>query len=522
MKKFSIYLLCLCMMLGMLPASASTEQVSAAPQSKAAVQSRLSSQYIITVPDSVVIDKNGAGQISVVASNLDLPWSAQLSVQVSSNNYRNNTWYLKHQSANLQLRYSMQYNNAAVTSGDTILSFRSGENASSNVSSLLNLKMLDTASISGRYSDQLTFMCAVETAVELPIAWDCSDSPDGLVRATAPDGGLRGYKISEWHGPMSELIGLGYSLTIDGATNAWPLEQGVNLVALTEDIYTVYIGDLHAILLISTADNTQVTIEGRTVCLPEAGAYVTNYKYNGAPKIDAKFVVGITDFHTPVEIQDSWTQIAAAVDNGTYASKYHVGDYKPLTLSTGEVVYMQIVGMDVDKTTTGETAALSWLSMDCLNTTHSMNSTETKANGWAASGMRSWLQSTVYSTLPSNVKRNIVTVQKTYYDDTTKRTLTCNDTLWIPSVREVAGDAQNAQYDAEGWGTYESSGAIYGYCADAAVKQKSHQGTPEWWWLRTAFSLPSSDFQDISNQGFVMKGSNRATYPLSVVLGFCM
>jgi hypothetical protein len=416
----------------------------------------------------------------------------------------------------------MKYNNAAVISGDTILSLRSGENTSSTASSLLNLKILDPASISGIYSDNLTFLCKIETSAELPIAWDCTDSPDGLVRATAPDGGLRGYKISEWHGPMSELNGLGYSLTVDGDTNAWPLEQGVNMISLTNDIYTVYIGDLHAIVMISTADNTQVTIGGRTICFPEAGAYVTNYKYNGAPKIDAQFVVGITDYYQPVEIKDSWDQIAAAVDNGTYASKYHVGDYKPLTLSTGEVVYMQIVGMDVDKTSTGETAALSWLSVDCINATHGMNNTDTKANGWAVSGMRTWLQNDVYWTLPANVRRNIVTVQKTYYDATTQSTLTCNDTLWIPSAREVVGDAQNEQYDLEGWGAAENSGAIYGYCADSAVKQKYHQGIPQWYWLRTAFSLPSSDFQDISHKGLCMEGSNRATYPLSVVLGFCM
>lgn len=90
MKRLFIYLLCICVIFG-LSVSAGAEKSNMESQPKATTQQAMSSQYIITVPDSVLIDKDGNGQISVVASGVDLPWSAQLSVQVSSNNYHNNS-----------------------------------------------------------------------------------------------------------------------------------------------------------------------------------------------------------------------------------------------------------------------------------------------------------------------------------------------------------------------------------------------------------------------------------------------
>ena len=56
-------------------------------------------------------------------------------------------------------------------------------------------------------------------------------------------------------------------------------------------------------------------------------------------------------FESPLEIaeiSDSWEQIVASVNDGTYKTKYRVGNYKPLDLGSEGIINMQIVGKDAD------------------------------------------------------------------------------------------------------------------------------------------------------------------------------
>ena len=56
-------------------------------------------------------------------------------------------------------------------------------------------------------------------------SWDCRNSVEGRVALidTYSDNAEIGYKISDWAGSPEELLGLGYSLTVDGQTNSWLL-----------------------------------------------------------------------------------------------------------------------------------------------------------------------------------------------------------------------------------------------------------------------------------------------------------
>ena len=77
------------------------------------------------------------------------------------------------------------------------------------------------------------------------------------------------------------------------------------------------------------------------------------------------------------EITDSWEDIIAACQNGTY-KKYKVGNYKPLDLGEQGVVNMQIVGRDVDELANDNGyAPLSWISIETLKTSHRFNPNRT-------------------------------------------------------------------------------------------------------------------------------------------------
>ena len=216
----------------------------------------------------------------------------------------------------------------------------------------------------------------------------------------------------------------------------------------------------------------------------------------------------VTDYST---ITDSWDEILAAINDGTYATKYTVGDTKLITIN-GSDVYAQLVAMDADPLAdgSGNTAPTSWVVKSTL-TDHVMNSTGTNANGWAACEMRSWLRETAITWLPETIRSAIKEVTKTYYDYTTKSTLSIADTVWIPSAREVHGGK-----------LYETSGPDYTavYSNSANRIRYNLSGKVVNWWLRTAFSSSNNFFRYVSTEG---RGDTTGAYiSYGVLLGFCL
>lgn len=106
------------------------------------------------------------------------------------------------------------------------------------------------------------------------------------------------------------------------------------------------------------------------------------------------------------EITDSWDQILAACSDGSAATKYKIGNYKPLDLGADGIIDMQITGINVDKLADGSgMAPLSWLGIQLLNVARGMGP-ERKANydytdrpSWAVgtgSNNNLWTTETMY------------------------------------------------------------------------------------------------------------------------------
>lgn len=211
----------------------------------------------------------------------------------------------------------------------------------------------------------------------------------------------------------------------------------------------------------------------------------------------------------------TWEEIKAIGDAGKASEYFKLGDTKTLTMTDGTTAVMEIVAFDADEKADGSgKAAITWLSKDLI-AKRVMNSSDTNANGWAASKMRTWLQSNIYTALPSEVKSSIVTVNKTYYDYTTQSTLTCEDTVWIPSHREVFGNSVNNA-------SLETSGADYtSYFTDNASRIKYYSGDDIYWWLRSATSTGGKRFEIVHYTG--ASSNNLASQTSTgVALGFCM
>lgn len=219
----------------------------------------------------------------------------------------------------------------------------------------------------------------------------------------------------------------------------------------------------------------------------------------------------VTDFST---ISDSWDEILAAINDGTYATKYAVGDTKLMSIN-GSDVYVQLVAMDADPLAdeSGNTAPTSWVVKTSL-TNHVMNPTSTNANGWAACEMRSWLRETAIAWLPESIQAAIKEVTKTYYDFTTAGTLSIADTVWIPSYHEVFGGTSTS---------YETSGPDYTAVFSSSDKRIRYNlsGAAMSWWLRSAYSSSSSNFRYVTTSGGSSAG-NSTNSSYGVLLGFCL
>lgn len=201
----------------------------------------------------------------------------------------------------------------------------------------------------------------------------------------------------------------------------------------------------------------------------------------------------------------SWSEVFKSIDDGTYAEKYKIGDTVELKLSTNETVDMAIVGIDADDMSgrSGK-APLTFIASKALSTTQAMNDSGKNTGGWAATVVRTYLNETIFPTIPSEVADRIVPVLKhTKYYNVTGDQLT-SDKLWIPSVYEMCGTGSGI----------ETSGVQY---TEAFPDNESRSGRGSSCWLRTA-DTSQTGFRELSSTGTF--SSRITTYKQGVLLGF--
>lgn len=223
------------------------------------------------------------------------------------------------------------------------------------------------------------------------------------------------------------------------------------------------------------------------------------------------------------EIGDTWEEIVAAIADGTYTTKYNVGQYKPLDLGDEGIINMQIVAMDSEsgkETLDGDMVSLatSWVAKEVLTTSVKYNSQGyqegvdgTGTNGgWEDCELRAYLQETILPMLPTVLQTNIKYARKTTYYKPKYSNNYTYDKLWVPSRREVT------TYTTD----IENSGPRYNdiYTGNHATRVKTRNGENAWWWLR---SVMSTDNVAVVNATGSLSAYG-ATGGYSVCLGFCI
>lgn len=228
-----------------------------------------------------------------------------------------------------------------------------------------------------------------------------------------------------------------------------------------------------------------------------------------------------------VEITDDWDTILASIDDGTYKSKYHVGNYKPIQIGI-EDHNMQIAAFDKDELADGSgKAAITWISVGLfyqskMNGSASQSTTDDSGNevytegtgvigGWPKTALRANARAKI-SQLPVAIQNRIKEVNKTsVIADTNKQRaeIVSVETVWIPSAREIFGNGHS----------YEQSGVMYTALFSSAENRiKSWGSAARQWWLRTA-EFSTDNYNAVSSDGSISKSMcvNRVCY----AIGFC-
>lgn len=253
----------------------------------------------------------------------------------------------------------------------------------------------------------------------------------------------------------------------------------------------------------------------------ELGDWTIVFTYNGSQKTKVytlevigivysyPFVVGATLEAT------SWDNIAAVSKFGQAPNYWKVGDKKNITVN-GVTYAAQIIGFDHDTLTTADgsrtKASITFQLVDCLNTTYSMNGSNTNVNGWRGSTMRTSTMATLLNQLSSDLKSVLKFVNKvTSVGNSNPGLETTSDKLFLLSEIEVFGATQYS---------YTGEGKQYEYYTAGNSNIKKVNGSVNYWWARSPRSGADDDFCCVTGTGSANR--NTASTSRGVSFGFCV
>lgn len=211
--------------------------------------------------------------------------------------------------------------------------------------------------------------------------------------------------------------------------------------------------------------------------------------------------------HAPQEITCSLEEFVEYIENSDDVSeRYGVGDYKTITLYTGEEVKMVILDLGRDQLSSGGTAKVSLgiLEMDGL---YDMNPRETNAGGWRDSAMRQRMER-IFRLLPPILQAHIKPVVKhTSAGQCDTEIVATIDKLFLFSEVEIRGKIDYS---------YPGEDTQYDYFKVAINRHFNH-----YIWLRSPNAGGTGSFVALTVGG-VGIGISGVSNSYGIAFGFCI
>lgn len=234
------------------------------------------------------------------------------------------------------------------------------------------------------------------------------------------------------------------------------------------------------------------------------------------------------------EIALAWDEISTKTKKGDFTG-LRIGDYKTVTLTTGEIVIMEIAGIDPYFGSGDQEAGhhILWVSRDCLATTYQMrssntnNGTSAEPNPYRASALFSTLQNTIFPTVPAEIRAHVIEMrgllEQRYSSSGTLNN--SNNWAWYSRGKAVLLTPIEV-FGTAGWGEsgWSNGGGVnvhlplFAGSSKHFIKRKGNGGERVNWWLAAASAGNSTYFCHVYNGGD--SSYNNASYSFGVPLSF--
>ena len=221
------------------------------------------------------------------------------------------------------------------------------------------------------------------------------------------------------------------------------------------------------------------------------------------------------------ELTESWSSINGRARAKNYAG-IHIGDFKTITLTSGEVVVMEVAGIG-HYTGCGDTEIgghIDFISRDCLaggrrmNSANNNNGTEAEKHPWLASELYQVLNDEttgIFAKLPADLKPYIITKRALLEERYSSGGAVAADTgwswanmgkLWLPTEVEVFG---HHTWSEPGYGTggggCNLQYPIFKGGAKHIIKGDGNGGSRCTWWEASADRTSATNFCSVASYG---------------------
>ena len=205
--------------------------------------------------------------------------------------------------------------------------------------------------------------------------------------------------------------------------------------------------------------------------------------------------------------------LVANTSNTTESLRYLVGKEKTITLSGLGTFPFRVIGVRQDTLRSGGNNCITF---QCCNiiANHNMNSTDTTSGGYAKSAMKNYIDSTVYNSLPDDIKKYVVQVNKKMASTKGGDLATVQCKAFIATMFEVYGSRGNGTANE---GQHYEYWALHPSVNDHKMTLINSSSAYYWW---TSSVYDSTYFCGVSSDGNTDYDSASNSY--GVVPCFCI
>ena len=211
---------------------------------------------------------------------------------------------------------------------------------------------------------------------------------------------------------------------------------------------------------------------------------------------------------------DSWQTIQKAVQTGN-TELYNIGDTKEVDLDSFGTHTVRIANKSECESETSETACGFVVEFADIITQHSFNSTATNVGGWRDSELRTYVNDTIYKSLPSDLQ-NVITTTKVisgHGSTSGENNFESSDKMYLMSTKEIWGESKNDTLNVE-TKQLDYYAKLNVIMSNSPKVLKKYNNNYVFWWLRSPNSLKPSTFVRVNNGGWDDGNANN-TYGIS-------